>query len=61
MRKIWLWVGFWLALAPMLALPAPAWAEAGLLDGKTFVGTMTEKGKEKGEKDEFVFKDGRFR
>ncbi len=61
MRKISLGMGFSLALALVLALPAPAWTEAGLLDGKTFVGQMTEKGKAKGEKDEFVFKDGKFR
>ena len=31
-------------------------ANAGLLDGQTFEGTVTEKGKEPG-KDTFVFKD----
>ena len=31
------------------------------LDGKTFVGEVGEKGKTKGDKDQFVFKDGTFR
>jgi len=54
-----------LLLAAALVLlwpPAPAAAaEKGELDGKTFVGTMTEKGKTKGDSDTFVFKDGKFR
>ena len=36
---------------------APA---AGALDNKTFVGEMGDKGKEKGDADNFVFKDGKF-
>jgi hypothetical protein len=33
----------------------------GLLDGKSFAGELGEKGKAKGDKDEFVFKAGTFR
>lgn len=33
----------------------------GMLDGKTFSGTLGEKGKIKGDKDNYVFKDGTFR
>lgn len=36
-------------------------AQAGSLDGKTFVGKVGENGKKKGDKDELIFKDGRFR
>ena len=36
-------------------------ASASPLDGKSFVGETGEKGKTKGDKDTFVFKDGRFR
>ena len=54
-----------LALAGLLVLlwSAPAQADAGkgALDGKTFTGEMTEKGKTKGDKDTFTFKDGKFR
>lgn len=32
----------------------------GLLDGKTFTGETGEKGKNKGNKEDFVFKDGHF-
>ena len=38
----------------------PAIAADGALDGKTFAGDMGEKGKAKGDKDELVFKDGKF-
>ncbi len=42
--------------------PAPAVAaEERPLDGKTFGGEMTEKGKTKGDKDTLIFKDGKFR
>ena len=37
----------------------PATAQGGALDGKTFVGKLGETGK-KGDKDEFIFKDGTF-
>ncbi|HEY3125091.1 MAG TPA: hypothetical protein VGK70_13650 [Thermoanaerobaculia bacterium] len=61
MRKISLWIGFSLAFALMLAVSAPAWAQARLLDGSSFVGQIMEKGKEQGEQDEFLFKGGKFR
>jgi len=32
----------------------------GLLDGRTFTGETGEKGKSKGDKEDFVFKDGLF-
>jgi hypothetical protein len=31
------------------------------LDGKTFSGTLGERGKTKGDKDDYIFKDGAFR
>ena len=37
----------------------PAVAQGGALDGKTFTGKLGEKGK-KGDKDEFIFKEGTF-
>ena len=36
-------------------------AEKMALDGATFTGTMTEKGKTKADPDQLVFKDGKFR
>jgi len=33
----------------------------GMLDGKTFAGTLGEKGEVKGDQDSYVFKDGTFR
>ena len=36
-------------------------AEKGALDGKSFVGETGEKGKVKGDKDELIFADGKFR
>ncbi len=44
----------------ILSAAAPA-AERMPLDGATYVGTMTEKGKTKADPDQLVFKDGRFR
>jgi hypothetical protein len=45
-----------------LVLCAAAWgADKMPLDGATFVGTMTEKGKTKADQDQLVFKDGKFR
>jgi hypothetical protein len=61
MKRRRLLVGLTLVLAPMLFARTPARAEAGSLDGRTFVGEMTEKGKAKGNQDEIVFKDGKFR
>ena len=53
-------IGLALSAALLIAWAVPATA-AGPLDGKTFVGQMMEKGKTKGNKDTFVFKDGKFR
>jgi hypothetical protein len=61
MRKAMTMVGLSLAAALFLVRAAPANAQAGPLDGKTFAGTMTEKGKTRGDSDRFVFKDGKFR
>lgn len=36
-------------------------AAAGILDGKSFTGEMMQAGKKTGEKDEFVFAEGKFR
>ena len=41
-----------------ISLPAQA---ANELDGKTFTGTVGEKGKTEGDPDEFIFADGKFR
>ena len=40
---------------------AQAAATAGALDGKAFVGEVGDRGKRKGDKDEFRFQDGKFR
>jgi hypothetical protein len=52
-----------LARSALLLIVCAGLAHAGdkSLDGKTFVGTITEKGKAKAENDTFVFKDGKFR
>ena len=47
-----------LTLFVALAL-APAWA-GGPLDGKAFVGTISEKGKTKADTDAFQFANGKF-
>ena len=49
-----------LIVAAALAVVVPAFA-AGTLDGKTFHGTLTEKGKKHGNHDAFEFKNGQFR
>ncbi len=41
--------------------PARLAAQTGALDGKTFSGELIKKGKSKGDKDEYVFRDGKFR
>src|SRR5258708_2263824 len=40
--------------------PAPGFAK-GMLDGKTFSGTLGVKGTTKGDKDDYIFQDGTFR
>lgn len=47
-------------LLSALSVSRPAIAADGALDDKTFAGDMGEKGKAKGDKDELVFKDGKF-
>jgi hypothetical protein len=50
-----------LAAALLILSAAPAGAEKQPLDGATFVGTMTEKGKTKADPDQLVVRDGKFR
>jgi hypothetical protein len=47
-----------LSVAPAARAGDPS---VGLLDGKSFSGELGEKGKAKGDKDEFIFKAGTFR
>ena len=61
MRKTLNSVGPCLVMALLLCWLVPDAAGAGGPLGKSFVGAMTAKGKTKGDKDTFVFKDGRFR
>jgi hypothetical protein len=52
-----------LALILALAMAPAAAAEtksSGLLDGKSFAGETGEKGKDKGDPESFVFRDGHF-
>lgn len=50
-----------LAAAVVFGLVQSRLASASPLDGKSFVGELGEKGKTKGDKDTYVFKEGRFR
>jgi hypothetical protein len=61
MRKAFRIVVFSLAVAAVVVEAPAAAAQAGPLDGKSFVGAMTEKGKTKGDSDTFIFRDGNFR
>jgi hypothetical protein len=61
MHRTMRWTRLSLAVAFGVVCAALALAQAGVLDGKSFAGTFTEKGKTKGDKDTFVFKDGKFR
>ena len=61
MRKAMKMSSFSLAVALLFVWSVPADAQAGPLDGKTFAGSTTEKGKAKADKDTFVFKGGKFR
>jgi hypothetical protein len=49
-----------LAAAVVFGLVQSRLASASPLDGKSFVGETGEKGKTKGDKDTFSFKEGRF-
>ncbi len=55
------WTRLCVAMALGTAWAAGALAQAGALDGKSFTGTFTEKGRTRGDKDTLVFKDGKFR
>lgn len=44
----------------VLSISLLAAAQEGALDGKTFAGEMGEAGKDKGDGDELIFKDGKF-
>ena len=59
MSKVFPCVVFSVVVA--VVMQAAGAAPAGPLDGKSFVGAMTEKGKTKGDPDTFIFKDGKFR
>lgn len=48
-----------LVFVGLLGVSTPAFA-GGSLDGKTFSGTIGQKGKTEGQADGFVFKDGKF-
>lgn len=61
MHRTMRWTGLSLAIALGLVWAALAFAQAGALDGNSFAGTFTEKGKTKGDPDTLVFKDGKFR
>ena len=47
------------AVLGVLLAVSPAFA-AGLLDGKTFTGTVGNASSDKGQADDFVFRDGKF-
>jgi hypothetical protein len=61
MRRTMKATGRLFAAALLILSAAPGSAEKMPLDGATFVGTMTEAGKTKGDPDQLVFKDGKFR
>ncbi len=50
-----------LAAVVVFGLVSSRLASASPLDGKSFVGELGEKGKTKGDKDTYTFKEGRFR
>src|SRR5215472_15912015 len=60
MRRVMSGLGVLLAAALAFGW-TPEGPPAGPLDGKTYVGEMQEKGKAKADKDEFIFKDWKFR
>src|SRR5271169_5889573 len=51
-----------MTLSAFLAISAvsPVYASDGLLDGKKFVGETGEKGKTKGDKEQFIFADSKY-
>jgi hypothetical protein len=62
MKKVYIAGAFYVLLVfvlSVLSISMLAAAQEGALDGKTFSGEMGETGK-KGDKEELVFKDGKF-
>jgi len=60
-----MWDGYRAVMMALLAFNAvlavsPVYASNGLLDGKTFVGETGEKGKAKGDKEQFIFADNKY-
>ncbi len=63
MKKVYMIGTFYVLLVfglYALSISLLAAAREGALDGKTFTGEMGEAGKDKGDKDELIFKDGKF-
>lgn len=62
MKRINVGIIFSFVLFLVLSIPGalPSRSADDALDGKTFVGDMGEKAKDRGDKDELVFKDGKF-
>ncbi|HSC35279.1 MAG TPA: hypothetical protein VLG45_08390 [Thermodesulfobacteriota bacterium] len=63
MKKVYMIGTFYVLLVFVLyalSISLLAAAQEGALDGKTFAGEMGETGKKKGDKDELIFKDGKF-
>ena len=59
--KITTYVVLLVCAATLCATPAVAQEASGVLDGRIFVGSTGEKGKEASEEDELRFANGRFR
>ena len=53
----WYWLSI-IMLLPVIVLTGVSNGADGLLNGKKYVGETGEKGKAKGDKEEFVFSDG---
>ena len=63
MKKVYIIGTFYVLLVfvlSVLSISLLAAAREGALDGKTFAGEMGETGKDKGDKDELDFRDGKF-
>ena len=63
MKKVYVIGIFYVLLVfvlSVLSISLLATAQGDALDGKTFAGDMAEKGNAKVDKDELVFKDGKF-
>src|SRR4030042_2409280 len=55
----WYWLSI-IMLLPVIVLTGVSNGADGLLNGKKYVGETGEKGKAKGDKEEFVFSEGKF-